>query len=267
MRIETKPITDKATWLEWRRQDITASDIGAICGRSPYKTALMIWAEKAGEVEPEENAAMRAGRWLEDAVIAAMKDKHPTWQIIKPSLYYRAPELRLGATPDALAVDEHGRRVNIQCKTVGRSQFEKWEGVPPLGYQLQVATEAMLMEIDYSILAVLTRSEWECELHEYRIDRHARAEGQVLDMVAKFWDSVGKGETPAVDFARDLQLVKKLKPPRAELEALDFSNDNHLPVILAERERLKANIKEDEERIKKIDAETIAKLNGHPFAK
>src|SRR5262245_25117570 len=115
MRIETKPITNKAQWLEWRRQDVTASDIGAICGCNEYKTALAVWCEKShGETFLEwemrqESDVMRAGRYLEDAVIAYMREAHPTWQIIKPQLYYRAPEIRLGATPDAIARDDLGR--------------------------------------------------------------------------------------------------------------------------------------------------------------
>jgi predicted phage-related endonuclease len=264
MKVEKLAITDRDTWLGWRRQDVTASDIGAICGLSEYKTALGVWAEKAGTIEPEENDAMRTGRYLEDAVVAYMREAHPNWQIVKPQLYYRAPEHRLGATPDAMANDEHGRRVNIQAKSVARPQYDKWEGTPPLAYQLQVAAEAMLMEADYSILAVMTK-EFRPEFHEYRIDRNAKAEARVLDMVAEFWASVEKGETPAVDFSRDLQLVTKLKPPKPELDPINFQNDNHLPEILAELERLKGDEKEVAMRIKEIRAEIIDKLNGHPL--
>jgi putative phage-type endonuclease len=266
MKVEKLAITDRNEWLEWRRAVITASDIPAICGHSPYKTKRQVWAEKAGVVpEPEENNAMRAGRWLEPAVISAVKDRHPDWNIQKSNFFLRNLEHRIGATPDATAYDAEGRFVNIQCKTVGKSQFEKWDGVPPLGYQLQVAAEALLLEADYSILAVLIRSEWECELHEYRIDRDAKAEGRALDFVAKFWADVEKGEMPDADYTRDLALLVKLKPPNPALDPIEFHNDNHLPEILAELERLKQDEKEVVERIKAIRAEIIDKLDGHPL--
>lgn len=266
MKVEKHMIPDRATWLEWRRADVTASDIPAITGHSPYKTAVGVWAEKAGLAEPIETPAMRAGRWLEDAVIAAMVDKHPNWTIGKPGMYLRAPEHRVGATPDAIAYDEKHHLINIECKTVGRSQFLKWAGEPPLGYQLQCATQAMLLDARYSILAVMPRSEWECELFEFRIERNARAEARVLEMVNAFWDSVERGETPAVDYARDINLIAKVKPPKPELEAIEFTNDNRLPEILAEHELLKAEEKTVAQRIAEIRTEIITKLNGHPVA-
>lgn len=104
MEIEKIPITSRSQWLELRRRDITASDIGAACGLSPFKSPLRIWAEKVGEVaETAETAAMRRGRWLETAVLAALADEHPDWVISQPNIYVRDPDARIGATIDAIA--------------------------------------------------------------------------------------------------------------------------------------------------------------------
>ena len=55
------PIESRETWLAMRQQDVTASDVAAIWGASPHKTALALWAEKSGNVErwDAENAFSR----------------------------------------------------------------------------------------------------------------------------------------------------------------------------------------------------------------
>src|SRR5262245_27911785 len=121
MQIEQHRIANREQWLAMRRQDITASDIPAICGKSQFKSALQVWAEKAGiGPEPKENDVMRAGRLLEHTVIAYLQEQHKKWKIEKAGFYLRAPEHRLGATPDAIAHDEDNNLINIEIKTAGR---------------------------------------------------------------------------------------------------------------------------------------------------
>lgn len=53
-------------WLEWRRQGIGASDVAAILGVSPWKTARQLWLEKTGrEVVETSTHATQRGHWLE----------------------------------------------------------------------------------------------------------------------------------------------------------------------------------------------------------
>ena len=67
--IERKTFTSRDEWLEWRKQDVTASSIGALFNCHPYTTALRLYAEKRGtDFLVEDNKAMRRGRWLEPAV-------------------------------------------------------------------------------------------------------------------------------------------------------------------------------------------------------
>jgi putative phage-type endonuclease len=55
-----------AEWLAFRKDKITATDIGVIMGISPYKSPYMLWQEKLGLKDPElENDAMRRGKELE----------------------------------------------------------------------------------------------------------------------------------------------------------------------------------------------------------
>jgi len=50
-------------------EGIGGSDIPAIIGVNPYKTAYQLWLEKTGQVPPvQDNKYMRAGRKLEQVV-------------------------------------------------------------------------------------------------------------------------------------------------------------------------------------------------------
>ena len=157
--IEKRPITSKAEWLEWRLQDVTASDVSCLFGVSPYgKTALSVWAEKQGLTEGlEDNDALRRGRWGEAAIIEMLADERPDWQIRRARVYLRDPAIRLGATPDAEAIDpERDGAGVIQCKMLAESVFEReWADGPPLGHQLQTLTEMMLDRAAWGAIVAL----------------------------------------------------------------------------------------------------------------
>ena len=53
-------------WLQFRRDKISASQIGVILGLSPWQTPYQLWSEKIGLTEPEEaTAAMKRGSLME----------------------------------------------------------------------------------------------------------------------------------------------------------------------------------------------------------
>ena len=267
MRIERHPVTDRESWLQMRRQDVTASDVGAVFGLHPYRTPLALWTEKTTPLAPDaENAAMRRGRWLEDAVVAACREHHPDWTLTKPGLYLRATDERIGATPDAIASTPDGE-VLVQCKTVAEPIFKAaWQDGPPAYYQLQALTEAMLWGAPSAIVAVLIVSAFGADYREYPVPRHEAAERKIVDGVAGFWRSIAAGETPKADYTADADLLAKLYAPDAAAPPLDLSADNYLPELLAERETLMAEVKDKESRIDAIKAEIVEKLHGAPAA-
>lgn len=93
-------------WLEWRRQGIGASDVAAILGLSPWKTARQLWLEKTGrEVVETSNHATSRGHWLEvkaraqyellaDCEMPPALVIHPDYPFMRVSLDGWAPELR-----------------------------------------------------------------------------------------------------------------------------------------------------------------------------
>lgn len=61
--------TNRAEWLDVRRNGIGSSEVAAIVGLSPFETPYQLWRRKRGnEPAQEESFAMKAGHYLEDAV-------------------------------------------------------------------------------------------------------------------------------------------------------------------------------------------------------
>lgn len=263
--IECRPIEDRASWLAWRSEDVTASDVGALFGLSPFKTPLQLWAEKTGRtpLNNRENLLMRRGRWLEPAVLCALQETYPHDRIEKVNAYFRDPSIRLGATPDALM---SGRRL-VECKVIARPVFEAWpEGEPPVYYQLQALTGAMLVDTENAILACLVIDTYSAELVLFYVERTSSAEDRIRDRVAKFWDDIAEGQTPEADYGEDGALLAALYPPKDRIAAIDLTGDNFLPPLLIEREAHKETGKAVEARLDAINAEIVDKLKGAPAA-
>jgi putative phage-type endonuclease len=269
MTIQSVTITDRIDWLKWRKRFMTASDVGAIFGLDPYKSPLMVWADKTQDITQSETPAMRRGRWLEGAVAAAYKDSQSEFVMVnKCQLFYFDEDWRLAATPDYYSTKIDGSYTSVQCKTVAKSTFEKsWSDGPPTHYYLQALTEAMLVDADRAILAVLIIDPYGADYREYEVPRHAEAEQRIREGALKFWHDIEAGIQPKPDYQLDGELLKTLRGIRPEPEpAIDLGTDNRLADILAQRQTLTARRKEIEAELSAADAEIVDKLNGASLA-
>lgn len=270
--IEVRQITSREEWLEWRRPLLTASDVGAVAGVDDYRTPLSVYASKISGFEQDENFMMFRGRMYEDAGIAWMRNNHPTWTIEKASSFYVDVDLRLGCTPDALARDETGRKINIQVKTVASPIFEGWLGKPPQSYILQTVCENMLTNADEGILAVLVTSTYGGAVHEFEVPRHQAAERRIGEISREFWANVDAGVVPAPNYELDRELILKAYPP-SRPEPVSFDHNNRIREVLSERAGLKQQhkvvVKEAEaleRQVKALDTEIIHILEGAEIA-
>lgn len=145
-----RPAT-REEWLSLRRQGIGSSEIATIAGLNPYDTPYQLWLRRTGRApEIQENAAMRAGHFLEDAVarlfadatgreieedsaadFIVRRDDTPFLQV-SPDRFYRLPESEGGARERGI----------LECKTT-RLPVDP-DSLPPhwfcqIQYQLGVA--------------------------------------------------------------------------------------------------------------------------------
>ncbi len=264
MAIESYPVTDRASWLALRQRDLTASDIGAVAGVDPSRTPLRVYAEKTGKIGGiDDSDILRRGRWLEAAVIEALRDHYPTWDIRRAGVYLRDPEIRLGATPDAVAIDPARPGIgNIQCKVVSRPIYERdWEdGRPPLKFQLQSLTEGMLVESAWNAVAVLIISTYTADLDLQMVDRHAGAEGRVREITRTFWKNTDAGIEPPPVYSADAEVIEAMHAKVSEGKRVDLSTDNRLQPLLTQRARRKAYIKAATDWVEAADTEIKSKI-------
>ena len=93
--------TSTEEWLELRKRDITSTDVAALFGLSPYKTAFGLWQSKRPEyVEDfEETTRIKWGTRLQDAIAVGVAEDEG-WTVRRRNVYSRLPALRLGASFD-----------------------------------------------------------------------------------------------------------------------------------------------------------------------
>jgi predicted phage-related endonuclease len=272
-RIAIDPTRDRATWLALRQQDITASDVPAICGEGMFGSATKVWAEKLGKVGPQEmTEAMKRGLWGEAAVFEAIGWEYPDWDVRRAKIYLRDPELRLGATPDGAAIIPGLDGVTvIQTKVIARPVFnaywlkdpdDEYSGiVAPLAYQLQTLTEAMLADAARAMIVALVVDTFKWSLYTIPLERNPAAETVIRERVASFRANyLDTGIQPPVDPERDDQILKSLFPQDNGIE-IDLSHDNELPGLVHQLETGRS-AKKNAEEIEKVAKTAIAGKMG-----
>lgn len=95
-----KLIDNREAWLEARRHCLTATDVAAIVGLHPYRTAHEVYLEKTGQkAEQEPNKAMQTGTDLEPYIAAIYRQRFEV--VTTQADFCTHPEHpELGCTPD-----------------------------------------------------------------------------------------------------------------------------------------------------------------------
>lgn len=246
MTIEIIRPADRAAWLACRQKDVTASVAAAVLGAHPYTTPYALWAEKTGRLSPddEETEAMERGNLMEPVVVAMIRKRFPEWTVIYENdrAYYRDPDRRIGATPDAFIrrADRAGTG-NCQIKSASEDAFKQYwldpdsgDVVPPTWIAVQAITEAQLTGCAWACVALVVIT-WRgtFQLHIIDIPIHFRLWNRLVAKVDEFWATVESGKEPDPDWQRDgdvvLDVYRASTPERRDLTA-----DQHLDSMVAD---------------------------------
>lgn len=280
MTIEKFDAQDRSRWLQLRSQDITASDIGAICGEGLHgRSPIKVWREKTGRADQVEmTAAMRRGRWGEAACFEALADVHPDWQIRRAKTYWRDVERRMGCTPDGVAVipDIEGL-VIVQAKVILNSVFRAhWledaedditHGAAnvPMSYKLQTMTETMLTNSTAGMLCALVLDFNEWHLRTFLVNRDDAVESMIRYKVQTFIaDYIEPDIMPEADPERDGDVVKALYP-RDDGTTIDLRGDNEIAALVEARTIEKGIIRASEKAVEGVDTRIKLKLGEHTY--
>jgi predicted phage-related endonuclease len=266
MAVERRPITDREQWLAWRKQVVTASQVGWLFDLHPEGSPLKLYSEKTGvEFDSKDNKFMRRGRWFESAVGDAVRELRPDWRIESnkdphtglPIAFYADTEAGIGATPDFFIADDPRGLGVLQAKTVTPSIFAKeWDAgrAVPEWITLQCAVEIMMTDAAFGAIAALTiEPAAECEI--IPVERNRDAEASIRARIAQFWQDVAKGRDPDPNPHKDAAVVRAMYPRSREGSICDLTGNNRISEMLARRADLNARIKRDEALVESIETE------------
>jgi putative phage-type endonuclease len=134
-RLFGKAEAGSATWLKWRRESITGSDISSIVGLNPWKSALTLYYQKTGELQEQEaTTRMMLGNYLEEGIANLFQDLNPNLKVYRDlGTFAKVDAPVYKANPDGVIEDQLGNLSVLEIK-----HTSQWWNEVPIHYQLQV---------------------------------------------------------------------------------------------------------------------------------
>lgn len=226
-----------AKYLEERRKLIGGSDVAAILGLSPFRTAYQVYQEKRKEVEDwKGNEATDWGSRLEPAIRQWYSDttgrsvKVPDKLLVHPKYPF------MGASLDGFTDD--GRVVEIKTARSGKDWGEPGTNQIPDYYAVQVhhymtITGFQVADIPVSIAGSSPSL--------YVVEADKEISEMIIEACAKFWERVQSGNPPdPVTYAdavarfgslktegaivagdKDVHAIEGIKSVRAQIKELE----------------------------------------------
>lgn len=220
MNREFREIPDEATWLEWRKHDLTSTQIPALFDLSPYHTRFELYhAKKNGLVLPfRENERMAKGKRIEGYAANEIAIAHG-FAVSPANVYARIPELRMASSFDFFVYCPTRGKGILEIKAVDTFRHKanwKDDEIPP-HIELQARHQMFLADREWVMVAAFTSI---YEHHEYLFTRDRAYDEGFIAEARRFWDDVDAGREPTPDFTRDGAVIARL---HSELEE-DFAD-------------------------------------------
>jgi putative phage-type endonuclease len=262
-------LNNRAEWLAARRRFITASDVAAVLGLSPFGSPLSVYAAKVAGVEMEETPWMRRGRRME-AVVADEYAEVTGRPVVNPGPYVLAvhPDLPwLAATLDR----ETGSSALLPAPAHGAGPLEikaprdahGWEDdKAPLHYELQLQTQIACTRATWGTLCALLGQDADGPVVRDRLP-HARALAGVVPQLEEFWARVQRQDPPPVqELPREADAVRALW---ADANDLTVELDDAALDLVERWERAKAARNEADKLARQLDTHLRALMKSATF--
>lgn len=205
---------------EERRKGLGGTDMGAVLGLNPYKTAYQVYLEKVEGAEQDlsNKEAVVWGNLLEDIIADRYVEisKYPVQECIKPPYQLQLSEdyPYLIANPDRfLFTNSLVASEGLEIKTVGSQSAHLWgesgSQLIPEHYYVQIAHYMLVCEIPIWNVAALIGGQ---ELRTYRFEHDKEMDAILIEAGTNFWkEHVEKKVPPPVDYAHKAaqEFIKK----------------------------------------------------------
>lgn len=206
--------TAPAEWLVARKHYIGGSDIAAVMGIHPYKTAIDVWADKLNQAPPFEGTLRtRLGEQLEQFVADEFASATGTTVEVVEK-WFADPEIRyFGGRIDRKIVPDGV----LEIKVVGPRQTHRWSDGPPDEVVCQLQWYLMLTRARLGYVAAMHLESGELQIRELAASDELIAEMRAAG--ERFWQRhVLTGVPPEPDGSdRAAELIRKLVPRADDL--------------------------------------------------
>lgn len=280
--VEVVAKTDELTreqWLEYRRAGIGGSDAASILGKSRYKSAFALWADKRGEVEHEDNTneAMTWGNELEFVVAQRFAREYECAVIAFPALLKSKAFPFMFANVDFFVPFNDDNKYEagtvtvfdgdiaelpqiqhvLEIKTTGIVGYASraWDdnNVPP-AYDLQGRHYSIVCGVESVIYAALVAGQG-LQVRG-RVYNDVEANKELVDAERAFWSMVQSGEAPDVDGSESsFDAIKALHP--SSIEGTSVEADDFLLATISEYNDAKNQFDAVEARVEELRAKIV----------
>lgn len=243
---------ERAKWLEKRRKGIGGSDIAAICGMSPYKTALGVYLEKRGllthSAEPD---FIHWGHVLEPVILAeyaassgfdVRQPKTKPWFSTERDWQFCTPDGLVGAKKIELGVE---------AKTSRTAEYWGANGSDKIPWHYHIQCQWSMNVVPTS------KNRWDCAVliggSDFRvmmIEGDPRLQCTLIDRAKRFWfDNVCEAKPPA-PVNGDADNIARLWPRNTGFATLRATGEtNKSGMRLAEIRAALRDLEAEKERI------------------
>jgi len=268
---------NNSEWLKNRKTGITGTDIVAICGLNPYKSAYDVYLEKTTPIqEKPDNVYMKMGRKLE-AVICELYEEESGQVLTEPN-----PKLiRFSKNP--LMIGSPDRYIGADGVFEAKSTQKKIEILPEM-YFIQNTWYVGISQRSYGVVGILERglnfqsftNELDTELFEMLVEKanvfwnenilanvppppqnsedvlkiyNKHTAGKTLEVTSIAYDSVEKlrevKQKLAIFTEEKTKIEESLKMLMLDAEGLTFGNE-----IICTWKTAKDSLKLNEQKLK-----------------
>jgi len=199
---------DGPQWLEERRKGVGGSDVAAIMGLSPWKTAYQVYQEKRKEVKDwQGNPSTDWGKRMEPAIRQWYSDQTGRAVRVPDKIITHSKYPFMLASLDGFTDD--GRVVEIKTARSGKDWGEPGTNQIPDYYAVQVhhymtITGFQVADIPVSIAGSSPSL--------YVVEADKEISEMIIEACAKFWERVQSGNPPdPVTYADAVARFGKIK--------------------------------------------------------
>ena len=279
--VSTENLTEQE-WLAYRRQGIGGSDVAAILGISPFRTARDLYDDKlniASAVDDTGNwVALEMGHLLEP-LVAQIFTKKTGLEVFQIKKMFQHPQYPfMLADVDYFVRLPNGEIALLEIKTTNYNAKDHWwkdgEEYVPVYYETQGRHYMAVMDMDEIFYCCLYGNN-EDEAIIRHLYRDREYEQEMVYLEREFWHDHILTRIPP-PYTEDGSLI--LESLRRRLGAADktvpaIQLDNDLSTTMLRYLRLQEQKQQVEARVKTLDTEMqrlkgqmVAKLNGSCMA-